>query len=338
MKKVSIVVPTYNVEEYIDDFVRSLESMTVQLKDLEVIIVNDGSTDNSRAKLDRYMPDDECIKVVHLEKASGAAGYPRNVGIARATGTYITFMDPDDLYLADGIEKLLTAMERTGSDVVMGTFELFNSQKTWEHELFQYQLTHAKMNIRIEEYPLLLRAPNNMALKLYRTDFVRDSELSFPVGVAAQDAVFTAESFFQAEKITFIPEKIFKYRIRDNTSNLSVTQSRNLKYFQDFMYIRTILMDTYKKYNKVDYFHNTYTRDLNWLLHQIERSSHSDSMSRMLVLQTVLPFIQLSKSNDISAMAAQRKELAYLIAGEEFCDALQFIDHIMLNKKVNETA
>lgn len=326
--KVSIVVPTYNVEKYIVEFLQSVENLSIGLENVEVIIVNDGSTDRTVEVLEEYRFKNDFFTVVNLESSSGAAGLPRNVGIEMAKGEYITFIDPDDVFLCEGLEKLYVTAKQYDSEVVMGTFELFNQSGSWDHDMFKYTLTEEKFNFKIEQYPEILRAPNNMSLKIYKTELLRKHNLTFPEGVAAQDAVFTAQGFFHTEKISYITEKVFKYRVRDDANNPSITQNRNLKYFQDFIYIRDLLMAAYKEYGKVDYVQRTFTRDLNWMLYQMEYTDQISTEEKVKIIHTVSSYVQMAKEVDLFGFPESRIQLVECIIDHDIAGALRLMGNV----------
>ena len=124
--KVSVIVPVYNTEKYLEKCLDSLTGQT--LKDIEIICVNDCSTDNSLAVLQKYALSDDRIKVIDFKENKGAA-IARNTGIDAATGDYIGFVDSDDFVDLDFYEKLYNKAVETGADAVKGKLYLFNIQK-----------------------------------------------------------------------------------------------------------------------------------------------------------------------------------------------------------------
>ncbi|UJF15261.1 glycosyltransferase [Jeotgalibaca sp. MA1X17-3] len=113
MIKVSIIVPVYNVEKYLKKSIESLMNQT--LKDIEIILVNDGSTDNSLFICKQYEKKDFRIKVI--DKNNGGVSSARNIGIELASGQYIGFIDPDDWIEPEMYEKMYSKIEKTKSDV-----------------------------------------------------------------------------------------------------------------------------------------------------------------------------------------------------------------------------
>ena len=122
MNKISVVVPVYNVEKYIDRCVKSITNQTY--KDLEIILVDDGSTDDCPNICDRFAAEDKRIKVIH--KANGGVSSARNTGIAQATGTYIAFVDGDDYIEPQMYETLLEEIEKNNADVAVCAYNRVN--------------------------------------------------------------------------------------------------------------------------------------------------------------------------------------------------------------------
>lgn len=112
---ISVIVPVYNVEEYLP---RCLDSILAQTyRHIELVLVNDGSTDNSGAVCDRYAAEDPRVCVVHQDNAG--VGHTRNVGLAQADGDYITFVDADDYLFPDALQRLYNRMQADDSDMVI---------------------------------------------------------------------------------------------------------------------------------------------------------------------------------------------------------------------------
>jgi len=128
MKLVSLVVPCYNVEKYIEQCLTSIRDQTY--KNIEVILVDDGSPDNSGAICDRFALDDERFNVIHKENAG--VGAARNDGMAMASGDYIIFIDSDDYLPLNALELLVSKAEETDADVVMGDlYKVFDEREEY---------------------------------------------------------------------------------------------------------------------------------------------------------------------------------------------------------------
>ena len=125
MPKVTVVVPVFNVEKYLHQCIESLLNQTY--RNLEIILVDDGSTDNSGVICDQYRQKDQRIKVIH--KCNQGLGFARNSGMKETTSDYITFMDSDDYADEDMIEELMRPIIDENADTVIGGFKKVNDEK-----------------------------------------------------------------------------------------------------------------------------------------------------------------------------------------------------------------
>ena len=130
MDLITIVVPVYNVEKYISDCLDSLISQTY--KNIEIILVDDGSTDMSGAICDRYTTLDARIKVIH--KQNEGLGFARNTGLEVAQGKFVTFIDSDDMADADLVEKLVNGLYEENCDTCIGGFKRISENGTVSFE------------------------------------------------------------------------------------------------------------------------------------------------------------------------------------------------------------
>ncbi|SCB71234.1 glycosyltransferase family 2 protein [Bacillus mycoides] len=230
MKKplISVILPIYNVEMYIAECLDSLVDQAIGVENLEVIMVNDCSTDGTGKILDQYALKYDNFKVIHLEKNCGAPGKPRNIGIDLARGKYLIFMDPDDYVPSDAYETLFNIAEEYKSDFVMGKMESFNDSdgSTFQHSTFQhYLLQKPYFNTNTEISPFFLQVKTAITLKLVRTSFVRQNKISFIEGMRnGEDKFYDIQLFAKAKKFSYIPKNVYRYRARDDDNNLSLTQ------------------------------------------------------------------------------------------------------------------
>ena len=116
------MLPVFNVEIYLDRVKDSLINQTIGCENLEIIFVDDCSTDSSGEMIDRYAQEYECCKAIHLEENTGGCGEPRNAGMEKCTGDYIMFLDPDDIFMLDTCEKLYNACKENDADIAFGRF------------------------------------------------------------------------------------------------------------------------------------------------------------------------------------------------------------------------
>jgi len=202
---ITIVVPIYNVEKYLERCVKSLLNQTY--KNLEIILVDDGSTDNSGRICDNYAKEDKRVKVIH--KANGGLSDARNAGIDFAKGKYISFVDSDDWIPLNAINDLYSYMEKYNVDIVSGNMiEVFSNK----------QINNRKMEISFQifdteeaiENMLYLHGITNSACgKLYKFSLFKD--IRFPVGKLYEDLGTTYKIYANSKKSIFIDHTVYYY-------------------------------------------------------------------------------------------------------------------------------
>ena len=179
MVKVSIIVPIYNEEKYLEECLESILNQT--LKEIEIICVNDGSTDSSKAIIDKYAFKDPRIKAIHKENAGN--GNTMNCGLAEATGEYIGIVESDDSVEANMYEKLYALSQKGTVDIVKGNF--------WDcYEEPDGRVTKVE-NLERQELPQLTKAGNvhqqygilwghpSIWSAIYRRDFIERNHIRF---------------------------------------------------------------------------------------------------------------------------------------------------------------
>ena len=227
---VSVIVPVYNVERYLAECLDSLLRQTY--KALEIIIVDDGSTDNSGSICDRYASKDRRIaKVIHKE--NGGLSDARNTGMRYASGKYVYFLDSDD-YLADNaIAKMLFTAEKYNAEIV--SFDSFAFVETGCQDA-QYAELRCK-----HSYPLAKGTVNacKMAqndefffgapLHFFLLDFLKNSRLSFCKGMLYEDVVFSVPAYLKAERTLHLGMELYGRRIRCDSIMRSSSTIKSVK-------------------------------------------------------------------------------------------------------------
>ncbi|GGE54832.1 hypothetical protein GCM10011391_37270 [Pullulanibacillus camelliae] len=170
---ISVILPIYNVKKYINEAFDSLINQTIGFNHLEIIMINDCSTDGTSEIIERYREKFNNVKVINMEKNSGAPGRPRNIGIQEATGKYIIFLDPDDYLPINAYKLLYDTAEHWNSDFVMGKMESFNDsdpkRKTWHHITFRdHLLKKSYYNVSIDEVPFFYKLRQQYTLNLLK--------------------------------------------------------------------------------------------------------------------------------------------------------------------------
>lgn len=204
MIKVSIIVPAYNVEDYIQKCLESLVNQTLQ--EIEIIVVNDGSTDQTKSRIEKFMlayPE----KIKYLEKVNGGLSSARNYGLPSANGKYIGFVDSDDYIESDMFEKMYQKAEEENSDMVECDF-------IWEYENKQ-KIDTGKIYSNKKEAFLYARvvAWN----KLIRRETLEKANIKFPEGLRYEDTEFFYKLLPSLNKISFVKKPLVHYIQRSNS-------------------------------------------------------------------------------------------------------------------------
>ena len=217
---VSVLVPICNVERYLDECLASLASQT--FGDFEAICINDGSTDGSRAIIERYLQSDPRFRVI--DKPNSGYGASMNLGLDAARGTYLAILESDDFYEPDALEKLVSAAEKSGSDVVKADFWLYWSTPTERREPFRIvDEQQAGRTLRpLDDVAVFFRKPSIWSA-LYRRSLLEDNGIRFleTPGASYQDAGFNFKVLVCAGSVTFLADQILSYRQDNEKSSVN---------------------------------------------------------------------------------------------------------------------
>lgn len=203
--KVSVVVPIYNVENYLGKCIESIINQT--LKDIEIILVNDGSTDNSGIIADDYAKLDKRIKVIHQENAG--QGQARNIGISISNGEYIGFIDSDDWIDVNMYEYLYKSISRNNADIGVCSRRGYNEDGSIGHtklvennEIFYIDKNIGEYVVKHLFYPHTVSSCN----KLYKSDLIKKNNIMFKSvdEVGSEDALFNYCTLLNTKKVVTV--------------------------------------------------------------------------------------------------------------------------------------
>lgn len=226
MPKLSVVVPVYNAERYFGQLIESLRHQT--LRDLQIVLVDDGSPDRSGAICDEYAAIDDRILVIHKE--NGGVGAARNDGLAAATGTWVYFCDSDDYLEPDALERLVEAGEREQAEVVFGDVAMISGGK---RELLRFHkeafatsdrtvLDRLAMTVLGRKFCYMppkggpakccYGGPWN---KIARRELLEREAISFDLSVRGicDDLLYAMYLFTGAKRVAYVPAVVYNYRL-----------------------------------------------------------------------------------------------------------------------------
>ena len=278
MIKLTIIVPVCNVEKYLTE---CLDSVLMQKQySMEVICVNDGSTDNSLAILKQFEAKDN--RVLIIDKPNSGYGDSMNVGISKATGDYIGIVESDDFVIAGSFEKMLSIAEETNADVIKGNFNFFvaEEQKETLHPNFQ-DYPYEKL-ININEYPTLLFTAPAIWSGIYKSSFLRENNIFFlpTPGASYQDTSFAFKTWVAAKSIYLISDPIINYR-QDSSGSSSNISKKVFNIFNE-----TSEMERFMKEHHLESFYPEFVKtkfiSYNWTLSRLNANDKRKFFLRWL--------------------------------------------------------
>ena len=239
--QVSIIVPVYNVENYIERCLNSLVNQT--FKDIEIITINDGSTDKSLELINKYVKEDIRVSVIDL--GDEGVSYCRNLGIEKANGKYIMFVDSDDWIDFNMVEVMYKKAEENNIDLVMCSYirefkdhskeKIFNlpEEIIYKEDKVKNELLRKLVGPVKEELsnPEMLDALGTVWGKLYRADIFKENKINFvdlkEIG-SAEDTLFNIFTFNYLSKVMFLNKPMYHYW-RDNPKSVTSQYNPKLK-------------------------------------------------------------------------------------------------------------
>lgn len=235
--KISIIIPVYNVKRFVKRCIKSIIDITYE--NLEIIIVNDGSTDGSEKLIEEFRTQDDRIKIV--KKKNGGLSSARNAGLEIATGEYILFIDGDDWIDSDCVEKCLPYLNKN-IDIIMFSFireygsksksaAIFDSPVIYFSGLDKEKLVRRLVGPINEE----MQAPHKMedinvaVCKFYKSNIIKDKYFTDTSIIGTEDLWFNLQAFYDAKNIVYVNYSLYHYN-KENV--LSLTHEYNAKLFE----------------------------------------------------------------------------------------------------------
>lgn len=317
----SVIIPAYNVEKYIDHCLNTVTNQTY--KNLEIIIVDDGSPDNSGKIIDDWSKKDCRIKVIHKE--NGGLGFARNSGLEIATGDYIAFIDSDDYIDLNMYETLINKAIETKSDIVYCGFHKevnydsfedisdFSTEITFnENQILDLSLAFVRKNPIIAKEKLAMSVWHS----IYRKNVIKVNFYSERV-VGSEDLHFQISAVLNSKKITFIPDCLYYYRYNGNSLTQNVKfdiffRYKKLREYIDALYIEKgfhnvadyLMLHITINYIRSKFLNNSPNKEIKAAISNIcdDEIWHSISIDRKSINfqeNTILSFITAKKKKSL---------------------------------------
>ena len=203
----SVIIPVYNVEEHIRKCVNSI--LINKSRNIEIILVDDGSSDKSGVICDQIAEADSSVRVVH--KKNGGVSKARNTGLAVAKGEYIGFVDSDDYVAGNYVDSLIEVLDTESPDIVQYGFERISNKKSYKVCAARKRSYSRNSNYILKEY-----YAHGVWSYFFRSDLIRQNQIVFPENIAySEDQAFIAKCFLVSSSITVISERLYFYIARE---------------------------------------------------------------------------------------------------------------------------
>lgn len=275
---ISLIIPIYNVEIYLDDCIKSVINQTY--KHLEIILVDDGSPDNCPEMCDEWAKKDSRIRVIH--KVNGGLSDARNAGLNIASGEYIAFVDSDDWILPNMYEKMLYTMKHERADICACNIRSCYSdhEEVWGCEEYIVGNSDCILEMLYTDTKFPVSAWN----KLYHRRCWE--ELRFPVGKICEDAFTTFRLVHNAKRIVQIPEAFYCYRIRPQSIMTSAFSIKRMDEEEAWRVNYQFVKEYYPSlYNKAFRF---YLQKVHLLIHAISKEQRHEYIQQFSYLKNIL--------------------------------------------------
>lgn len=231
LQKVSVIMPIYNTAAYLPKAIDSICNQT--LKELQIILINDGSTDNSQEIIEAYTAKDSRIE--WIKQANAGQGHARNVGLERATGEFIYFMDSDDILREDCLQQCYDICYREELDYVTFDAEAFDTATNKKDASSYNRCSLIDSNKVWDSKELLLHSLTNSSFRsslcifFFRNDYLQKNQIRCPEGIIHEDNAYVLKAMLCAHRVKYIPIMYFLRRVRPSSTTTSRYSLRNIK-------------------------------------------------------------------------------------------------------------
>lgn len=284
--KVTVIIPSYNSENFLDSTIKSIMNQTIGFENIELIIVDDYSIDNTPKIIEDYCLKYENIKTFESGKKTGSPGRSRNIGIANASADYIMFIDHDDCYFKDSVEKLYNAIVKNSADVAIGKFQTFGENRIVTEDW----ITSDVILNSIDENQLFFSI-NGIWRMIFPEEFLLKHEITFPEGVFAEDLTFMIDSFLNSDKIVFINDIVYNFRLRTGEDS-STSLSKGMHYLNGLIegYVNTYKV--LKKNNSCKYYDIIFNQHLSCWLNDLILSTRLKMNGKKELIDKSIPLFK----------------------------------------------
>lgn len=288
--KLSIIIPVYNVEKYVEKCLRACINQDVPYEDYEIILVNDGSTDSSLSIIEKFSSDVPNCQVFSQTNMGQAVA--RNAGLSKAKGDYIWFIDSDD-YIIDNCLGAIYRYLENGLDILQINYQNVYEDGSPNRIIERFDLDGIKNG---QDVLIHRGVPIPPWASIYRRGFLLENNLTFYPHVYHEDVEFSPRTYYFAKKVTSFGPVVYNYFQRNN----STTSNRGMKHARDLITVSDSLFVFSKSIDKDSrpYFNKVIACSINWVLIIMDNVSPEDKKCLREVLRSKRYLIQAMARSD----------------------------------------
>lgn len=322
MYKISVILPVYNVEKYLVDCIESIVNQSFGFENIQLIMIDDGSTDSSYSIMQEYNQKYDNIKIFHFDKSSGSAGRPRNKGIELAEGKYLMFSDSDDFFSLTAFDDMYKEIEKEKADFVIANWNYADEDGTiWEKPIFDTN-RFQKFKLSINDYNNSFYVMNSsMCNKIFNLDFINQNNIRCLEGVPGEDTYFSMLAFLYSTSVFYIPNIVYYYRQR-NTGLLSISYNCNSKFFYGMNLSYKALYDKFVENNQINFYKFIYAKNMTYLLCRFIDSIQLTHNERLEILANSRWYYKLSRKLNVPACQKSFDMIIDKIISEDYEEAI----------------
>lgn len=326
MYKITMTVPVYNAGKYLSDLMESLINQTMDFKEIQVIMVDDCSTDNSREIMKKYSDKYENIESIFLEENSGVAGKARNEGMKLAKGKYLMFADADDFLTKDACEMMYKNMEEKNADFITANYINADEDGTvWNVPIFSYE-KYKDFKLSITDYDKSFFIMNSSACnKIFRREFVEKHNIKFLEGVPGEDAYFTTSCFMKAKTVYYVSKVMYCYRQRNKTAGTkSVSFNCSRDYFSRINRSYRAIYENFRDNGFISFYRYVYAKNMSYMLYKFIDSTLLSDDERVDILKEMKWFYELSVELKVPACQMAQTMIIKKILEDNYGEAINY--------------
>lgn len=326
MCEISVIIPVFNAEKYLKHLLDSLIHQTFGFEKMEMIMIDDCSTDKSKEVMERYAKKYKNIKAIYLKENHHVAGTARNVGMKEATGKYYMFADADDFFTENACKMMYDAIEEKNADFITANYINTDENGTlWNKPIFD-QEKYKDFKLSIKDFKKSFFILNSSACnKIFRASFVKEKKIQFLEGVPAEDAFFTTSCFIQSKKVYYLKEVMYCYRQRNKdkkTNSVSFSLSRD--YFRRINIAYRAIYENFRDHKQIAFYRYTYAKNMSYMLYKFIDSKALTDEERIDVMKEMRWFYELSEKLRVPACQMAQSMIVNKIIKEDYEEALNY--------------